>query len=115
MVIDHLRGVEAARVYLGGLTEMPYASELTRAEVIAGLRSAERRSAEQLFALIEWVAVGERLARQAGVLGRTYRHSHAGIGVADLVVAATAQELRADLATHNVKHYPMFKGLRPPY
>jgi predicted nucleic acid-binding protein len=33
----------------------------------------------------------------------------------DFVIAATAQLLEADLATANVRHYPMFAGLGAPY
>ena len=51
----------------------------------------------------------------AGELGRACRRSHHGIGTVDLVIAATVQELGLELATGNVKHFPMFPGLRPPY
>ena len=30
-------------------------------------------------------------------------------------IAATALDLGLDLATLNVKHFPMFRGLRPPF
>jgi predicted nucleic acid-binding protein len=33
----------------------------------------------------------------------------------DFVIGATAQLLEADLATRNVRHYPMLAGLKPPY
>jgi predicted nucleic acid-binding protein len=115
VLVDHLRGVVDARNYLLSLNAPPFASELSRAEVISGLRTDERRAAEQLFGGIEWVPVGERIAREAGTLGRRFRRSHVGLGVADLVIAATALLLGADLATHNVKHYPMFPGLSAPY
>jgi predicted nucleic acid-binding protein len=82
--------------------------------VIVGLRPAERRRAEHLFASIEWVPVGERIARVAGELGRRFRRSHV-LGVADLIVAATATILDASLATHNLRHYPMFPRLSAPY
>jgi predicted nucleic acid-binding protein len=59
--------------------------------------------------------VDEIVARRAGELGRRWRGSHSGIGVADLAIAATAEELDAALATRNVKHFPMFDGLRAPY
>jgi predicted nucleic acid-binding protein len=68
-----------------------------------------------LFALIAWIPVDESVARRAGDLGRRWRRSHPGIGVADLAIAATAEELGADLATRNLKHFPMFEGLRAPY
>ncbi len=80
-----------------------------------GLRSAERRAAEKLFALIDWVPVSEAVARRAGDLGRRWRRSRPGIGVADLAIAATVEHVDGTLATRNLKHFPMFKGLRAPY
>ena len=70
---------------------------------------------EALFALIAWVPVSEAVARRAGELGRRWRRSHPGIGVADLAVAATAEHLGATVATRNVKHFPMFPALQAPY
>jgi predicted nucleic acid-binding protein len=83
--------------------------------VIQGLRSSERSSAARLFALIDWVEITESIAIRAGELGHKWRRSHPGIGVADLAIAATAEELQATIATRNVKHFPMFGKLRPPY
>ena len=44
-----------------------------------------------------------------------WRRSHQGIATADLIIAATSDVLGLELATLNVKHFPMPKGLRPPY
>lgn len=115
VIVDHLRDSAAATEYLAGLSDRPSCSEISRIEVIQGLRSSERRGAERLFALLAWVPVSEEVARRAGELGRRWRRSHPGIGVADLAIAATAEQLDTDLATLNVKHFPMFKGLRAPY
>ena len=115
ILVDHLRAVRPASEYLASLAERPCCSEITRIEVIQGLRSAERGAAEGLFALIEWVPVSESIARRAGDLGRQWRRSHPGIGVADLAIAATTEEQEATLATRNLKHFPMFSGLRAPY
>jgi predicted nucleic acid-binding protein len=115
VLIDHLRASTEASEYLATLDDRPASSEISRIEVLQGLRSSERRSADRLFALIQWVAVDEAIARRAGALGRRWRRSHPGIGVADLAIAATAERLDATLATRNLKHFPMFKGLRPPY
>ena len=114
-LIDHLRASAAATEYLAGLDGRPSCSEISRIEVIQGLRSSERRAADRLFALIAWVPVSEAVARRAGELGRRWRRSHPGIGVADLAIAATAEGIGASLATRNLKHFPMFEGLRPPY
>lgn len=115
VLVDHLRGSTAATEYLASLDERPTCSEISRIEVIQGLRSAERKTAGELFELLSWVPVDENVARRAGALGRRWRQSHPGIGVADLAIAATAEEIEASLATRNVKHFPMFEGLRPPY
>jgi predicted nucleic acid-binding protein len=115
VLIDHLRASVPATEYLASLDDQPVCSEISRIEVIQGLRSSERRVADKLFALISWVPVSEGIARRAGELGRQWRHSHPGIGVADLAIAATAEEAGAILATRNLKHFPMFEGLRAPY
>jgi hypothetical protein len=115
VLVDHLRSSAPATEYLASLDDRPRCSEISRIEVIQGLRSSERRAANRLFALIAWVPVSEAVARRAGELGRRWRRSHPGIGVADLAIAATAEEINAGLATRNVKHFPMFDGLRAPY
>jgi len=115
VLVDHLRASIPATEYLAGLDAQPSCSEISRIEVIQGLRSPERRAANRLFALIAWVPVTEDVARRAGELGRRWRRSHPGIGVADLAIAATAEAIGADLATRNIKHFPMFGGLSAPY
>ncbi len=115
VLIDHLRASARATEYLAGLDDRPTCSEISRIEVIQGLRSAERQAADRLFALIAWVPLSEAVARRAGDLGRKWRRSHPGIGVADLAIAATAEHIDATLATRNLKHFPMFEGLRAPY
>lgn len=115
VLVDQLRGSEEAFEYLAGLEDRPICCEVSRIEVMQGLRSSERRLANRLFASVAWVPVDETVARRAGELGRKWRRSHPGIGVADLAIAATAEELEAGLATRNVKHFPMFKNLRAPY
>ncbi len=115
VLIDHLRGKREAARYLEGLQTRPACSEISRVEILRGLRSGERPTAERLFALLAWRSVDEEVARVAGRLGRQYRRSHPGLGPADLVVAATAEMLSLPLATANIRHFPMFDGLTPPY
>jgi predicted nucleic acid-binding protein len=115
VLVDHLRALQRATDYVVGLEERPSCSEISRIEIIQGLRSSERQGAEELFELIEWVPVDEAVARRAGELGRRWRRSHPGIGVADLAIAATAEQADASLVTCNVKHFPMFPELQAPY
>lgn len=115
MLIDVLRGLPAAIRYTASLEEVPTCSEITRVEILQGLRSAERGSTERLFRSLRWASVDEAIARRAGEMGRTYRRSHAGVGTSDLIIAATSEELGLPVATLNVKHFPMIAGLRAPY
>lgn len=115
VLVDVLRGSEVAASWLASLDDVPSCSELTRAEVLRGVRSPERAPTDRLLSALRWVSVDEPVSRRAGELGRQYRRSHPGLSIADLVIAATAQLLDAGLATANVRHYPMFPGLAPPY
>lgn len=115
VLIDHLRGHEAARSFLASLADVPACSEITRVEVLRGIRDGERRATEALMATMTWIGIDEPIARRAGDLGRRYHRSHAGLAVADLIIAATAEHLGAIVATSNVRHFPMFTDLRPPY
>lgn len=115
VLIDVLRGHPRAVDYVVALEEVPVCSEVTRVEVLRGLRSDERGPAERLFQRLRSVPVDEATARAAGELGRRLRRSHSGVGVTHLVIAATAEQLDHPLATTNVRHFPMLRGLRPPY
>ena len=114
VLIDALRGHRPALDYLRGLEEPPACSELTRVEVLRGVRRPEREATEALMRSLRWVGVDQEIARRAGVLGRTWHRSHA-LSTVDLVIAATALELGAELATSNTRHSPMFAGLKRPY
>jgi len=115
ILIDVLRGDAAALGYVRGVSDVPICSEVTRIEVARGLRSGERTSAEQLFRTLRWIPLDEPLARRAGELGRRWDRHRPGISLADLVIAATTEQVDADLATGNVRHFPMFEDLRAPY
>ncbi len=114
VLIDVLRGSAAATTWLADLDEVPVCSEITRTEVLRGMRSGERAATERLLAALRWLAVDERVSRRAGELGRKYRRSH-GLAIADLVIGATALELDAKLATANTRHFPVFPRLKAPY
>jgi predicted nucleic acid-binding protein len=46
---------------------------------------------------------------------REHRRSHQGIGLGDYLMAATADVEGLDLATLNVRHFPMIKDLQAPF
>ncbi|MCY4509329.1 MAG: hypothetical protein OXG35_20560 [Acidobacteria bacterium] len=61
------------------------------------MRADEETATRALLRLVSWVEVDESASEAAGALGRRYLRSHPGIEVADLIVAALAQELDAEL------------------
>lgn len=119
VLIDHLRGRLAAaseiipRAIANG--DELWSARVVRVEGLAGMRPAEETATRTLLDLIAWVDVGQTLAEAAGALGRRYLPSHSGIEATDLIVAALTELLEAKLKTTNVKHYPMFRGLKAPY
>ena len=117
VLIAHLRGRESATEWLvDARTRGPLAvSVVTVAEITGGMRSHERREVWGLLGALRTQHVDEVIARSAGRLMRAYRRSHGGIGTADYLIAATALENGLELATLNVKHFPMFPDLQPPF
>ena len=90
-------------------------SVVTVVEVGGGMRSPERREVTRLFSSLHVISVTERIAWRAAELMRLHRRAHSGIGLGDYLVAATADVEGLDLATLNVRHYPMFPGLAAPF
>jgi predicted nucleic acid-binding protein len=118
VAIDHLRGDARAVQLLERLTvegEPLLASELSRFELLAGMRPEELELTELLMSALNWVPIDEEIARLAGSMAAEYRSAHSGIDAIDYLIAATATIVGADLVTTNVRHFPMIPGLRPPY
>lgn len=119
VLIDHLRGKPRAATQLIpdaiARGDELWSSYVVRAELLAGMRGEEESVTRELIGLISWAEVDESVSEAAGALGRRYLRSHPGIEVTDLIVAALAQHLDAELQTTNVKHYPMFDELEAPY
>jgi len=118
IAIDHLRGDERATQLLERLTkdgEPLVASEVSRFELLAGMRPDELDPTELFMGALTWVPVDEAIARLAGAMAAEYRRAHRGIDAIDYLIAATAIVIGADLLTTNVRHFPMIAGIGPPY
>lgn len=117
VLIAHLRGEDRARDWLrGARTAGPVVmSVVSVAELTGGMRSGERDAVWRLLAALRPVPITELIAQRAGELMRIYRRSHSGIGIADYLIAATAEAMSARLATLNVRHFPMFPELAAPF
>ncbi len=117
VLIDVLRGDERARKVLrSAFTEGPvHANEVTRLEVLAGMRVPEEPMTRRLLESLSWHPLDATIAEIAGDLARRWRPGNAGIDTPDLAIAATVQLLNARLLTRNVRHFPMFEDLTAPY
>jgi predicted nucleic acid-binding protein len=115
LLLDHLRANPGAtRAFDDALASgrRLTASVLTRIELRRGLDEHARPAVEAVDLLLDWIAVDHEIANTAADLA--LRHGDA-IPAVDLVVAATAQRLGADLLTRDPTRYPMFPALRAPY
>jgi predicted nucleic acid-binding protein len=118
VLIAHLRGHEAARSWLRA-TRASHGrlsvSVVSITEVSGGMRATERRDVWRLLQTFRVEPVTELVARRAGELMRAYRRSHGAIGLGDYLIAATADVTGLQLATLNVRHFPMFDDLQRPF
>ncbi len=81
-------------------------------EILQGMRSDEWSAVRGALDSLPWFPLYCRRG-PGGELGREYRTSH-HLGLADLVVAATADVHHVELVTSNVRRFPMLLGLRAP-
>jgi predicted nucleic acid-binding protein len=117
VLIDYLRGHEgAADVLERERAAAPlHASEMTRLEILAGMRAAEEGGTRLLLSTLIWHPVDTEVAEEAGTLGRQWLPSHHTIDGADLAIAAMVIRTGSRLLTLNIRHFPMFTDLHPPY
>ena len=117
VIIDYLRGHHGAEQVLENerLDAPLHASEITRLEVLAGMRNSEERATRSFLSTFIWHSVDTLIAERAGELGRKWLPSHGSIDSADLAIAATVMVVESKLLTCNVKHFPMFATLSKPY
>ena len=115
LLVDYLRELPAAVSYLESVKDELVTSAIVVAELHAGVREGEERTAlGQLLSLFEVIPVDANLAERGGLLRRDFGPRH-GTGLADAIIAATAQQTGAELITLNAKHFPMLQHVTVPY
>ena len=115
VLINFLRGREKARDYLASVIDEAdvCCSAVAVAEIHAGMKEHERTKTTELLDSLTIVDLTRDIAEKAGAYKRTLRSRD--LELDDCIIAATAFIKHAMLATGNVKHYPMLRGLHPPY
>jgi len=115
VLVDFLRGYSKAVTFVSDNSSRIILSSIVVAELYAGVKGdAEQDTLERFISLFRVIPVGAEIARVGGLYKRDYGKSH-GVGLADAILAATAEAEKAELKTLNIKHYPMIKGLSPAY
>lgn len=115
VAIDYLRGYADAISYIEGLSGNHLISAITVAELYAGVRDgAERTALESFVRAFQVVTIDDTIAEQDGLFRRDFGKSH-GVGLADALIAASAEANGAILVTLNAKHFPMLSNAFVPY
>jgi predicted nucleic acid-binding protein len=109
--LDRLPSAE----FLEGCHEPLALPAISVAELYFGVRDGEERSRLDAFiAAFDILIVDSVIAIQAGLWRRHYVRSH-GSGLADALIAASANAAQAKLVTLNRKHFPMLANVIVPY
>jgi predicted nucleic acid-binding protein len=82
-------------------------SAVTVIEIEAGIRDKERERTYELLDILEVLLLDKRVAQLAGSLLRKYRSKGISLGLADVIIGATAVAEDLILITYNPRHYPM--------
>jgi predicted nucleic acid-binding protein len=115
VLVDFFRGHIKAVALIDNYSDRIILSSIVVAELFAGVKgSAEQVVLEEFVSLFRVVPVMVEIAKAGGLYKSKFGKSH-GVGLADAILAATAEAENAELKTLNTKHYPMLKGLTPAY
>lgn len=115
VLVDFLRGHAKAVAFVKAYHTRIILSSIAVAELYAGVKGdAEHAALDAFVSLFRVVPISVEIARAAGLYKRDYGKSR-GVGLADAIVAATAEAEEAELKTLNTRHYPMVKNLKPAY
>ncbi len=115
VIIEYLRGREQAIRYLESLEGRLCVSAITVAELYSGVRGEDEEAAiERFLDAFDVIGVDQALARLAGLCRRDCEPRY-GTGLADAIVAMSAEAAEAVLVTFNKRHYPMIDDVLVPY
>lgn len=115
VLIDYLRGRAEAIEFLDGVEERLLVSAISVAELFAGAAHAgEAERLRTFLAAFEVQAIDSEVAETGGA----YRAAHGkpdGTGLADALIAASAEGAGARLVTRNQRHFRMLDDVLVPY
>jgi len=112
---EYFRGFDKAVAFVNKYNERIILSSIVVAELYAGVKGdAEQNALQQFMSLFRVVPIDAAIGKAGGLYRRDYGKSH-GVGLADAILAATAESENAALKTLNTRNYPVLKNLSPAY
>jgi len=115
VLIDFLRGNDKAITFIDKFSSHIILSPIVVAELYAGVKGANELSVlDNFVSFFRVVPIDSEIAKAGGLYKRDFGKSH-GVGLADAILAATADKENAELMTLNINHYPMIKGIKSAY
>lgn len=109
ILILHLRNQPGYTALLNRLAEEGtlFISTMTRFEILQGMKEREKQVTLETLEALESLPVLEDIADKAGELVRDWRARGVTLGIADVLIAATALQHNLALLTTNPRHFPM--------
>ena len=115
VIIDYLRGNRKAVQFLKSFEGELCVSAITTAELYSGIKSdEEEKDLNYFLSLFTVYPVNNEIAKFGGSLRNKWHQSH-GMGLADALIAATAEMNDMKLISLNRKHFGMLENLEVPY
>ena len=110
VVIAHLRGYPQTVALLKALTDRARNLSISAATIVeleVGIRSKEKQKTYEFLEVLEIHFLDRPIAHLAGSFLREYRGKGISLGLADVIIGATAIAKELILVTYNTRHYPM--------
>jgi len=113
VLIDYLRGHPAAVATVEARIATACLSTMTVAEIYQGIRESERPAVSRAISAFTILPISAEIAEMGGLFRRDYKAQ--GAGLADCLIAATAEIHGLTLVSLNGRHFPMLTDVETPY
>ncbi len=111
ILVDYLRGIEAARIEIDGSAERPAISIVSRIELLVGAPGSAEKSTHALLARFAVLPLDHATADSAVLIRREQR-----LKLPDAIILATAKSRNMTLLTRDEKAFgSKGLGVRIPY
>jgi len=115
ILIDYLKEYPEAVDFIEANIDQIMISSITVAELFQGVRDGNDSGAlDDFLSAVRVLDVNLAIGKTGGLFRRQYKLSH-NSGLADCLIAATANEHRIPLKSLNTKHFPMLADVEAPY